>query len=43
MCLFIPSICIFQPDFKVGLEDGFGDIDHDFAYDRLPHCKLISH
>lgn len=47
MCLLIPSICIFQkslePDFKVCLEDGFGDIDHDFARDGLTHCKLISH
>lgn len=29
--------------FKASLEDGFGDIDHDFAYDGHSHSKFASH
>lgn len=47
MSLLILSIFIFQKTqeqiFKVYLEDGFGDLDHDFSCDGLSHSKLISH
>lgn len=47
LSLLIPSICIFQKSleqvFKACLEDGFEDLDHDFAHDGRSHPKLISH